>query len=355
MRGYLTLAAAGAASFSILSLHGAAAAQPARGAAHAWWYLGEQNAAPHRRLFFADRSSLTRRGDTASMRAALVFEQVEDGIKGFEVTYDFRCGAREQRTRNARFTQADGSMAGDQRPADPWQPAAPGSATEAVLDAACGGRFPAEAHSIAGLPVGEAQRIFASAAPVSRPGSEGLMSREALVQCMHAAGPESPACRNARASAARGRAAVQPQAPARSAAASGQQSYDRLLDDIVQEDSRAWQVNRYEPGSMRVVNVQRDARGNVTAIRGNYRYAANAATSSRLRGTILDPSLWGGIAPPSANAGEGWVEARFVGGRLQCLQYHDRSSCVASTRDYYQQANQAEVEHHEYCEITRNC
>lgn len=361
MRGYLLLAAAGAAAISIPVSASPGAAQPAN-AARAWWFAGELRAAPDRRLFYIDRNSIARRGDQASARAMMVFEQPQDGIRAFETTYEFRCGTRQQRTRNALYTMANGGVEPGSGPPDPWEPTAQGSATEAVFNAACGGRFAGEARSIAGLPLAEAQRLFAAnAAPgapsVSKPSSGGLMSREALVQCLNGSTPpDTPACRNARASAERGRAARTPQAPARAvaAASAGQESYAQLLDSIVQEDSKAWHFNKYEPGSMMIVDVRRDAQGNISMLRGNYRYDMNR----RITGTLLDVFTQ---IPPGAPAGAptGWVEAYFADGRLQCLQYHDRSECLTSTRDYYQRGNQQgsnpEAEHHEYCVITRNC
>jgi hypothetical protein len=96
---------------------------------------------------------------------------------------------------------------------------------------------------------------------------------------------------------------------------------------------------------MQIADMRRDARGNVSMLRGNYRYGSGG--NRRYWGTILQ----------GAGSGErnGWVEARFVNGRLQCLQYHNRSSCITSTRDFYDEGNEASRERHEYCQVTRSC
>jgi hypothetical protein len=50
------------------------------------------------------------------------------------------------------------------------------------------------------------------------------------------------------------------------------QSYQRLLDDLIVEESRAWAMNRYEAGSVRVNGVNRTPDGQPTEITGGYSY-----------------------------------------------------------------------------------
>jgi hypothetical protein len=285
-----------------------------------------------------------------------VFENPQDGgIKAFEMTYDFRCAAGQQRRHDIIFTQADGTPQPSALAPASWSAVSPGTPTATVREIACGGALPSGATSIAGIPFASAARFFpapamASAAPVRGAGSGGLLSRDALVACLRqTSGPVSAACRDARASAARGRAARlgNSQSPVRSDAATAGESYAQLLDRIVQTDSQDWAVNSYASGSMQIVDVRRDARGNITMLRGNYRYGRG---NPRYAGTIF-----GGASITTGSETAPWVEAYFANGRLQCLQYHDRSSCITSTRDYYEEARQAESEHAEYCAITRNC
>jgi len=69
------------------------------------------------------------------------------------------------------------------------------------------------------------------------------------------------------------------------------------LDAIVADDSRGWQTNKYVPGSMsNVLLVDGDLQSGTFALRGDYTYNQSA---------------------------QGWVIARFKGGQLDCLQYHD--------------------------------
>ncbi len=327
------LLAAGAAALSSTGLETSSIAQPAVPAA-GWWYVGEAGRAPQRQVIFIDRSSVRARGGEARVRAMQVFEQPREGMKGLAVTYAFRCTARHFQTHDVVFT----TTAGAEEPGvfDDWAPVAPNSVAALLLDAACFARFDSAARRIAGAPLAEAQGIFRNldrAPPqvaAAAPRGGGLMPRDQLVQCLGASPPNTPACREARASAERGRAAApgKPQGPARATAAPPRESYDQLLDRIVQADSQDWMFNRYEAGSMHIINVQRDARGNVSMLRGNYRYRSG----------------------PS-----GWVEAHFANGRLQCLQYHNRDVCIASTGDFYQGGAEAERDRHEYCQITRNC
>jgi hypothetical protein len=343
MRGNSCAVLAGAAASILLT----AASPPAEDAARQWALVEREGSAPERSLLFVDRGSLRRDGDNASARAALVFESPQEGgIKGFEVSYDFRCGARQQRRHDIIFTQADGAAQPSALPPAGWSTVAPDTPTAAVHAIACGGAFPAGAVSIAGTPAASASRFFpatqmANAAPAAR--TPRLVPRDELVcrlqhgetpaQVSAHPDPAPAACRGA--ALAAGRATARPVLRV--------DAYAELLDRIVRADSQDWAVNSYG-GDMEIVNVQRDEHGNVTMLRGNYRYGSNP----RLYGTIL-----GGSGGGSSRFG--WVEAHFANGRLQCLQYHDRAGCIASTRDYYQQGNDAAAEHYEYCAITRNC
>lgn len=346
MHKSLIFAAAGAA----VSMPAQAEAQPAQG----WWYAGQSGQAPQRQLIFVDRPSVRRSGDSASARAMHVFEQPRGDVRAFAITYAFLCGARRFQSRDAVFSTTSNTENPHNGIVDDWSAAAPGSVAALILDAACAGRFDSEAHSIAGTPFAAADAMFRGTPQQVATGPQtggGLLSRDQVTACLSGSAPQdSPACRQARASAERGRQPAPARSPSAAPAAApvGSQSYDQLLDSIVQADSRDWQFNRYISGSMRVVRVERDASGNISLLRGNYRVGA----SSRLSGTILDPRPYQGITTPAPDA---WVEARFANGRLQCLQYHDRSSCITSTRDYYRESREAEREHLEYCAITRNC
>ena len=75
--------------------------------------------------------------------------------------------------------------------------------------------------------------------------------------------------------------------------------YARLLDRLVSDDSRSWAMNQYLPGSMQNVTIEQED-GSHKLVKGYYSY----------------------------NDGKGgWVEARFVGSRLSCLHYWDRTDC----------------------------
>lgn len=74
-----------------------------------------------------------------------------------------------------------------------------------------------------------------------------------------------------------------------------------LLERAVRQDSGAWAMNRYDVGSMSNVRVASTG-GGATVLRGEYRY--NGGSS-------------------------GWVEARVVGGRVECLGYWDMGGCSA--------------------------
>jgi hypothetical protein len=69
------------------------------------------------------------------------------------------------------------------------------------------------------------------------------------------------------------------------------------LEAIVAADALGWRTNRYLPGSMRDVRViENTPAAGTFSVRGNYTYNETAT---------------------------GWVIAKFKGGRLDCLQYHD--------------------------------
>jgi hypothetical protein len=72
-----------------------------------------------------------------------------------------------------------------------------------------------------------------------------------------------------------------------------------LLERAVRSDSTNWSFNQYDVGSLTDVRVL-DRNGSTLTLRGNYTF--NGGTS-------------------------GWVEARLVGGRVQCLQFWDVGSC----------------------------
>jgi hypothetical protein len=76
--------------------------------------------------------------------------------------------------------------------------------------------------------------------------------------------------------------------------------YANLLDRLVAQDSKSWAANQYNRGSMRNVTVVRSSDGKSRIIKGDYTFN---------------------------NREQGWVEARFVGNRLSCLHYWDRSDC----------------------------
>jgi hypothetical protein len=327
------------------------AAAPPESLARQWMLVERDGSAPDRSLLFVDRGSISREGDNARARAALVFEQPRDGIKGFEASYDFRCGARQQRRRDIVFTQADGAAQPSALAPAGWSAVSPDTPAASVNLIACGGPLPPDAISIAGTPMANASRFFAppqlaSAAPVSASGHRLVPRDELMCRLQHGEtaaqvsahpDPAPAACRSAAMSAR----SPAPTAPVRTAT----ESYRRLLDGIIRADAQDWQTNIYEPGSMAIVDVRHDARGNLVSLKGTYFYEANRRVRTFLNSVGAENTGWS----------QGWVEARFAGGRLQCLQYHDRDSCIASTRDYYQQANEAERQHLEYCRITGNC
>jgi hypothetical protein len=152
----------------------ATSSAPAERGARQWALVERGGSAPDRSLLFVDPGSLRRDGDNASARAALVFERPQEGgIKGFEVSYDFRCGARQQRRHDIIFTQANGAAQPSALAPSSWSAVAPGTPAATIREIACGGALPAGAVSIAGSPIANASRLFpvpqlASAAPGAR-------------------------------------------------------------------------------------------------------------------------------------------------------------------------------------------
>jgi hypothetical protein len=75
------------------------------------------------------------------------------------------------------------------------------------------------------------------------------------------------------------------------------QALTRRLEAIVAADSIGWRSNRYLAGSMRNARVTEGNFASGTfSVRGDYTYNEDSS---------------------------GWVIAKFVGGQLSCLQYHD--------------------------------
>lgn len=207
----LTLAA-GAAAFAVTSTPlPAQRSRPA--AAPDWWYATSTAQPPQRSLIFVDRSTVRRTAGEASARTLQAFEQPRGDVRAFAITYDFRCGARHYRARDALFYTTANTQAPENGVVDDWSPVVAGSVAAQILDAACNGRFDGAARRIAGAPMAEAARMFseraalAQAAPEPRPGPSGLMSRDELLLCLDGLARDTPACRDARASTARGRAA----------------------------------------------------------------------------------------------------------------------------------------------------
>jgi hypothetical protein len=350
-------AVAGAAALSTAPQ--STAAEQGGGASAVWWYVAQSGQAPQRQLAFLDRAAVTHSGDAASARVLHIFERPRGDVRSFAITYAFRCAARHYQSRDVVFDTTANRFEREDGVVDDWSPVVPNSIAATVLEVACFSRFERGARAIADTPMDEAARILGfqplpiaedpaprGAAPALRTGR--LMPRDQLVQCLRGTGPDTPACREARASAERGRAARtgSAQPAGRGGAAAGGESYAQLLDRIIQADSEGWEFNTYESGSMQIVDMRRDARGNLSMLRGNYRYGRG---NPRYYGTIL-----GGVRI-STGPEEPWVEAHFVNGRLQCLQYHNRPSCITSTRDFYREGHEAESQHHEYCQITHNC
>lgn len=67
------------------------------------------------------------------------------------------------------------------------------------------------------------------------------------------------------------------------------QNYVRLVDDLVTEQSQAWMMNRYQPGSVRPGTVTRDAQGRPREIVAGYSYVSMSKTyAGRVRVTFVD-------------------------------------------------------------------
>ncbi len=67
------------------------------------------------------------------------------------------------------------------------------------------------------------------------------------------------------------------------------QNYQRLIDDLITEQSQAWMMNRYQPGSVRTGQPTRDAQGRPSEIGASYAFAAMGKPyTGRVRVTFAD-------------------------------------------------------------------
>lgn len=67
------------------------------------------------------------------------------------------------------------------------------------------------------------------------------------------------------------------------------QNYQRLIDDLITEQSQAWMMNQYQPGSVRTGQPTRDAQGRPNEIGASYAFAAMGKPySGRVRLTFAD-------------------------------------------------------------------
>jgi hypothetical protein len=74
----------------------------------------------------------------------------------------------------------------------------------------------------------------------------------------------------------------------------------RLLTDAIESDSTAWFVNRYDAGSLKNIDVEQTDQ--TTILSGEYTF--NGGSS-------------------------GWIAAKLVGGRIECIRYWDTGACSA--------------------------
>jgi hypothetical protein len=87
--------------------------------------------------------------------------------------------------------------------------------------------------------------------------------------------------------------------------------YNRILDEIVAQDSETWSINKYHRGSMQNASiVSRD--GSSVTVRGIYTYNHND------------------------HKDQGWVEAQFVNEKVTCLRFHDFAGTCRPPRDINQ-------------------
>jgi len=68
-----------------------------------------------------------------------------------------------------------------------------------------------------------------------------------------------------------------------------EQNYQRLLDDLITEESKAWMMNRYRSGSVRTGAITRDSQGRPSEIAASYSFMAmQKLFVGKLRVTFLD-------------------------------------------------------------------
>jgi hypothetical protein len=95
----------------------------------------------------------------------------------------------------------------------------------------------------------------------------------------------------------------------------GSQDYNKLIDDLVANQSKTWSFNRYSSGSISAVSVlSNDSEGRPKSIKANYSYSGFGSN------------------------GQGWVKIDFTNGLPKCIYFFDfpnncktpNSSIVAS-------------------------
>lgn len=80
----------------------------------------------------------------------------------------------------------------------------------------------------------------------------------------------------------------------------GPQNFDKLIDDLVANQSTTWAFNRYQAGSISGVTIRsKDSQGRPSELQANYRY-----------------SSFGG-------ASNGWVRITFTNGLPKCIYFFD--------------------------------
>jgi hypothetical protein len=67
-------------------------------------------------------------------------------------------------------------------------------------------------------------------------------------------------------------AAVASAASATSTGPAKGQNFKRLINDLIAEESKAWMINRYQPGTVNTSNVMRDAQGRAAEVEAWYGY-----------------------------------------------------------------------------------
>ena len=60
-------------------------------------------------------------------------------------------------------------------------------------------------------------------------------------------------------------------------------NYERLLDDLIVDESQAWMMNRYEQGTVRPGKITRDAQGRPSDVDADYSYMG---MGRKLRGKV---------------------------------------------------------------------